>query len=108
MKNCRRFLTYFMKGLDKKPLENKLQSVVVSAIQKDPLSNSSFLFYNPNELLSKVRQWKTNLPWITPYYAIKSNPIKPIVDDLIEENVNFDCASKDEIKSILKKRNFTK
>jgi diaminopimelate decarboxylase len=34
------------------------------------------------------------LPWIKPHYAIKSNPSIPLLQDLIEEGSNFDCASR--------------
>ena len=49
----------------------------------------------------KVEKWKSKLPWIQPYYAVKSNPIKPLISDLSNMEVNFDCASKNEIKLIL-------
>ena len=41
------------------------------------------------------------MPWIHPYYAIKSNPIPPLLKDLAEAGCNFDCASKNEIKLVL-------
>lgn len=42
------------------------------------------------------------MPWIQPFYAIKSNPIQPLLNDLSShENIGFDCASKAEIKLAL-------
>jgi len=58
--------------------------------------------YNKNDLTSKVDAWKEKLSWITPHYAVKSNPISPLLQDLVIRGGSFDCASKGEIKSILK------
>ena len=41
------------------------------------------------------------LPWIKPHYAIKSNPSTPLLQDLIQEGSNFDCASRAELDSLL-------
>jgi diaminopimelate decarboxylase len=58
-----------------------------------------------------VSNWQSKLPWIQAFYAIKSNPIFPLLNDLYiilinftrsaKENVGFDCASKTEIKIAL-------
>jgi len=49
-----------------------------------------------------VSNWQSKLPWIQAFYAIKSNPIFPLLNDLsAKENVGFDCASKTEIKIAL-------
>lgn len=42
------------------------------------------------------------MPWIDTYYAIKSNPISPLLHTLAHNGSNFDCASKNEIKKVLK------
>jgi diaminopimelate decarboxylase len=68
-------------------------------VKVDPFGNS-FLIYNSNEAINKLSNWKKNLPWITPYYAIKSNPIKPLIQDLVNNGINFDCASKGVINNL--------
>lgn len=51
--------------------------------------------YNTLEVKNKILNWKSKLPWITPHYALKSNPIEPIVHDVINGPYGaFDCASK--------------
>jgi len=47
-------------------------------------------------------EWKTDLPWIKPHYAVKSNPIDQLLQDVMNKDCGFDCASKSEIKTILK------
>jgi diaminopimelate decarboxylase len=54
----------------------------------------SFFVYNGQEALKKIDDWRKTLSWITPFYAIKSNPISPLLNDLISRNTGFDCASK--------------
>jgi diaminopimelate decarboxylase len=70
-------------------------------VSDDPLSNS-FLIYNGQEARSKMVNWKRLLPWITPYYAIKSNPIRPLLEDVLAHSGCFDCASRGEISTVLK------
>jgi ornithine decarboxylase len=41
--------------------------------------------------------WKKNLPWIMPLYAIKSNPAIPLLNDLHDKGTGFDCASRTEL-----------
>jgi len=36
------------------------------------------------------------------FYAIKSNPIQPLLTDMLANQAGFDCASKGEIKTVLK------
>lgn len=49
----------------------------------------------------------TKLPDIKPYYAIKCNPDINIIKKLCDLGCNFDCASKEEIKTILSITNCT-
>lgn len=70
-------------------------------VREDPFG-ASFLIYNRYEALSKLAAWKRALPWITPHYAIKSNPIKPLLQEILSYNGCFDCASKGEISVVLK------
>jgi ornithine decarboxylase len=49
-----------------------------------------------------VTKWHNELPNIKPYYAVKSLPLENILKHLSSSNVNFDCASRGEIESVLK------
>ena len=62
-------------------------------IHENKLQTSTYV-YNSYELKRKYRNWVDTFPWIKPHYAIKSNPCLPLLKDLIEEDSNFDCASK--------------
>lgn len=50
---------------------------------------------------NRIAQWRKNLPWIKPFYAIKSNPLSHILADVQKHSCGFDCASKNEIKKVL-------
>eukprot|EP00397_Hematodinium_sp_SG-2012_P020560 GEMP01021187.1.p1 GENE.GEMP01021187.1~~GEMP01021187.1.p1 ORF type:complete len:561 (+),score=62.83 GEMP01021187.1:244-1683(+) len=55
--------------------------------------------------LGKVKSrhalWVNHLPLITPFYAVKCNPDPMIIRTLDSLGVNFDCATKDEIATVL-------
>jgi ornithine decarboxylase len=64
-------------------------------------SNEPFIIFHPNNIIKKINQWSLLLPGITPYYALKCNPDKKIIDIMKNFNMHYDCASKNEIKKIL-------
>ncbi|CAD8045762.1 unnamed protein product [Paramecium sonneborni] len=96
------FRLYFLKGCDNRQLTISQQREFLNYARIDPYDHS-FMIYNPNELKNKINSWKQIFPWITPYYAIKSNPIKPIIQDILNGPYGtFDCASKGEIQMVMK------
>jgi len=56
------------------------------------------MVYNPREVERKGADWISALPWIRPYYAVKSNPHHEIVRDVFKFGGGADCASRSEIK----------
>jgi diaminopimelate decarboxylase len=67
-----------MKGTDTRVIPDHSLADIAGLIKEDPFSNS-FLIYNQRETVGKLKSWTKALPWITPFYAIKSNPIKPLL-----------------------------
>ena len=49
----------------------------------------------------KINDWKKKLPWIKPFYALKSNPLEPLVKDLKGNGAGLDVASQGEINLAL-------
>lgn len=88
-----RYSVYFLKGNDSRLLNINQQHEISSFVADDTLS-SSVLVYNPIEAIGKINAWKRALPWITPHYAIKSNPTTQLIEDLAAEGAGMDCASK--------------
>lgn len=51
-------------------------------------------------MIENINLWDKYFPSIKPYYAMKCNNYKPILQELIKYKFNFDCASIGEIKFI--------
>jgi ornithine decarboxylase len=60
----------------------------------------SFYIFNYKELENKINLWNKYFWYITPHYAIKSNPHIPLINTLASNNFSFDCASTHEINII--------
>ena len=61
----------------------------------------SFYVTSRADVRKTVSVWKSRLPDITPYYAVKSNHSPLLLKWLKEEGVSFDCASIREIGAVL-------
>lgn len=101
---------HFMKGRSNEILSNVNQEKFCKFIAEDP-NSASFLTYDRSSVQNKILNWTQKLPWIQPHYAVKSNPIQQLIKDVHSSKVfryytfqvcGFDCASKNEIKSVLK------
>jgi ornithine decarboxylase len=54
------------------------------------------------EVRNLHKKWTTHLPTVTPYYAIKCNSNPDILREMEKLNMNFDCASKEEMNQVQK------
>lgn len=63
--------------------------------------DEAFYIVDLAKIENAFKRWKTNLPDIQPYYAVKCNPDHKIVSLLYEMGCNFDCASKPEMEQIM-------
>jgi len=64
-------------------------------------SPGSFYVTSRADVRASTALWKSRLPTVTPYYAVKSNHSPLLLKWLHEEGVAFDCASVREIDSVL-------
>ena len=62
---------------------------------------NSFFVCDTNIINNSVLNWRRELPYITPYYAVKSNNDLGVLENLTKHKFKFDCASKKEIEQIL-------
>jgi len=74
---------------------------LISAKITNPDSEEAFYFLDLGTVMSQLSQWKEYLPRVKPFYAMKCNPNPAILRSLASCGVNFDCASKSEIQTIL-------
>ena len=55
---------------------------------------------NPARVQNTVALWRTQLPAVKPFYAVKCNPEPQFLNCLFDSGVNFDCASERELLSV--------
>lgn len=70
---------------------------LINEYLKKRSDDQSFYIINLGAIVRQYTKWKTLLPRITPYYAIKCNPNPIIIQLLNLLGCKFDCASKQEI-----------
>jgi len=63
-------------------------------------STGSFYALSSARLNSQVMTWKSHLPKVKPYYAVKCNPEPKLIEWLSNSDVGFDCASAREIEIV--------
>lgn len=61
-----------------------------------------------NRLNQAIQLWNTQLPAVTPFYAVKCNPEPHLLQNLYRAGVGFDCASERELLEVHKISETTK
>ena len=64
-------------------------------------SEQPFYLIDLGEITKSYSTWINLLPNVKPYYAIKCNPNPVILEALASLGANFDCASENEMKTII-------
>lgn len=62
---------------------------------------NSFFVCDLGEVKRLYEHWHAMLPRVHPFYAVKSNPDRQVLETLVKLGANFDCASKSEIEMVL-------
>lgn len=74
---------------------------IINSILEENTSEEAFYIVNIGKIYRQVQLWNELLPDVSPYYAVKCNPNELILKILSSLGVNFDCASKNEIASVV-------
>lgn len=74
---------------------------IINNILEENTSEEAFYIVNIGKIYRQVQVWNELLPNVVPYYAVKCNPNELILKILSSLGVNFDCASKNEIASVV-------
>lgn len=64
-------------------------------------SEHAFYLVDLGEITKSYINWMKFMPDIKPYYAVKCNPNPVLLEALASLGANFDCASENEIKTII-------
>ncbi|KAI1291238.1 hypothetical protein EDD11_009037 [Mortierella claussenii] len=85
------------------PIEQMLQDRLASFDPKseDAEAENAFFVADLGEVYRQHMRWKTLLPRIEPFFAMKCNPDPMVMRLLASLGTGFDCASKNEIQSVL-------
>ncbi|KAK6366147.1 Ornithine decarboxylase [Lithohypha guttulata] len=67
----------------------------------DPDEENAFYVADLGEVYRQHIRWKSNLPRVKPFYAVKCNPDTEVLRLLSKLGTGFDCASKAEIDIVL-------
>lgn len=73
-----------------------MQKIADYLIRKHGL-HDSFYIVDRSVLTRKIVEWRSYLPNIEPFYAVKCNPNENMIKDMIHNGFGFDCASRTEI-----------
>ena len=76
----------------------KLREIVYTLAK----AKQSFYAYYPLRVVAQQALWNLHLSYITPHYAIKSNPEPLLIKTLHNLGVKFDCASRQELALVKK------
>jgi ornithine decarboxylase len=74
---------------------------IINNILEGNLSEEAFYIVDIGKVIKQVQKWNDLLPHVKPHYAVKCNPNPLILKILASLDVNFDCASKNEISSVV-------
>lgn len=74
----------------------------IGELLADPRLDEPFYTVDLGDICRKVKLWRLKLPRVTPFYAVKCNPIPAVLKVLASFGLGFDCASKNEIDTVLK------
>ena len=74
---------------------------IINDFLEDNQSERAFYIIDLGEITSSYSTWIKLLPDVKPYYAVKCNPNPVLLDVLASLGANFDCASENEMKTII-------
>ena len=74
---------------------------IINDFLEDNQSERAFYIIDLGEITGSYATWIRLLPDVKPYYAVKCNPNPVLLDVLASLGANFDCASENEMKTII-------
>jgi ornithine decarboxylase len=74
---------------------------IINDFLEDNQSDHPFYIIDLGELTNAYANWIKLLPGVHPYYAMKCNSNVVLIEALASLGANFDCASENEIKTII-------
>jgi len=80
----------------------ELEDIIYKYVsEKNKYDDEPFYIVDLEKVEGQFNRWISYLPYIQPYFAVKSNPDDKIIKLLAKLGCNFDCASKNELINAL-------
>jgi ornithine decarboxylase len=104
------YMTEFLKTLDNSILQKydvKLYGhdddmyQIINDYLEHNQSEQAFYIIDVGEITKAYANWVNHLPRVQPYYAVKCNPNPVLLEVLASLGSKFDCASENEMKTII-------
>ncbi|EGG18477.1 group IV decarboxylase [Cavenderia fasciculata] len=94
-------LAQVKKDLDVKEWSSNvtLEELLTSLLDKS--ERDAFFVADIATIIKQYQKWIKHLPHVTPYYAVKCNPTQGVLKVLEALGTSFDCASRNEIETVL-------
>jgi len=74
---------------------------VVHQLANNVEQEEAFYVLDVGDVIRKHKEWKLKLPRVQPFYAVKCNDSRIVLETLASLGANFDCASKSELGKVL-------
>lgn len=74
---------------------------VIRDVANSGAQEEAFYVLDVGDIVRKHKEWKLKLPRVTPFYAVKCNDHRTVLETLAALGASFDCASKTEITKVL-------
>ena len=73
---------------------------LLDVVSRHAKGRGAFYTMSPRRVDSALNRWRAELPFVTPYYAVKCNPEPQFLNMLYDRDVRFDCASHKELQQV--------
>jgi ornithine decarboxylase len=83
-------------------ISNALNTILttLNRFATNPEARGAFYVMSRPKLQKQVSLWLNELPSVKPYYAVKCNPERQLLNYLYDKDVRFDCASERELLQV--------
>ena len=73
----------------------------IHRLVEDGAEKESFYIFDPTSATERINHWRSFLPRVEIFFAVKTNPNQKIIDKCIEKNTGFDVASGSEMRKVM-------
>jgi ornithine decarboxylase len=74
---------------------------VIRDVAHSGSQEEAFYILDIGDVIRKHKEWKLKMPRVAPFYAVKCNDNRTVLETLASLGASFDCASKTEIAKVL-------